>query len=359
MRLYRPFTQADESMSRRFGGTGLGLSITKRLIDAMGGTITAESTSGVGTTFRVNLPLEFSAAPAPMTNVSGGHVLVVTDHALNREIIASQLHALELRVTLAHTADQAMSVLKDLASAHELPQLILLDHNLSDQVGLQVVRRIRASFCGTQPQIALLVRQGSRPTHAEAVAAGCRGILTKPMKRDALLSTLRSVFAPESTQEIPSAAREPADIDLKSLRVLAVDDNPVNQKLIAHLLKKLGISAQLASNGLQALASLREADVDIVLMDCQMSVLDGYEATQRIRAGEAGERAKSLPIIALTAHALASDRERCILAGMSDYMTKPIDPSVLRSLLEKYSQPRAAKPDASELVSSSAAVASA
>jgi signal transduction histidine kinase/CheY-like chemotaxis protein len=359
LRLYRPFTQADESMSRRFGGTGLGLSITKRLIDAMAGTITAESAPGVGTTFRVELPLEFSAAPVTTVNVSGGHVLIVAEHAPSREIIASQLRVLELRVTPAHTADQAMSVLKDLASARDLPQLILLDHNLSDQDGLRVARRIRDSLCGSSPQIALLVRLGSGPTHAEAVAAGCRGIMTKPLKRDALLNTLKGVFAPESTPEMPSAVHEPAGIDLTMLRVLAVDDNPVNQKLIAHLLKKLGIAARLAGNGLQALASLRESDVDIVLMDCQMPVLDGYEATQRIRAGEAGEAARSLPIVALTAHALASDRDRCILAGMSDYMTKPIDPSVLRSLLEKYSQSRGAKPEGSELVPSSAAVASA
>jgi CheY-like chemotaxis protein len=270
------------------------------------------------------------------------------------------LRALELRVTFAHTARHAMAVLNNLANTGDLPLLILLDHDLPDHDGLWVVRRIQDTLRGTLPQIALLVRLGSCPTYAEAVAAGCRDIMTKPLKRDALLNTLRrSALALEPTPAMPSAAHEPAVTDLKHLRVLVVDDNPVNQKLILHLLKRLGISARLAGNGLQALASLREADVEIVLMDCQMPILDGYEATQRIRAGDAGEPAQSVPIIALTANALASDRERCILAGMSDYMTKPIDPSILRSLLEKYSQTGAAQGVASALVSSSAAAATA
>jgi len=360
LRLYRPFTQADESMSRRFGGTGLGLSITKRLIDAMGGAIAAESAPEVGSTFRIDLPLEFSAAAAPPTpSFAGRHVLVVEDHPLNREIIASQLHALELRVTFAHTAGHAMAVLNDLASTQDLPQLILLDHDLPDHDGLWVVRRMQDTLRGTLPQIALLARLGSCPTYAEAVAAGCRDIMSKPLKRDALLNTLSSALALESTPAMPRSVHEPAVTDLKHLRVLVVDDNPVNQKLILHLLKQLGISARLAGNGLQALASLREADVEIVLMDCQMPILDGYEATRRIRTGEAGEPAQSVPIIALTANALASDRERCILAGMSDYMTKPINPSVLRCLLQKYSQAGAAHGVASDLESSSGAVAAA
>lgn len=132
-------------------------------------------------------------------------------------------------------------------------------------------------------------------------------------------------------------ALEPHRGDLKHLRVLVAEDNSVNQKLIGHLLAKMGIAVRMAGNGREALERLREGETDIVLMDCQMPELDGYAASERIRAGEAGAAAKSIPIIALTANAMASDRERCLRAGMSEYMTKPVDPKLLRTMLEKYS----------------------
>jgi signal transduction histidine kinase/DNA-binding response OmpR family regulator len=336
--LYSPFTQADESTSRRFGGSGLGLSITKRLVDAMGGAIVVESTVGAGSSFQVDIPLAFlsgsSFALPPST--LGQHVLVVANQALHGRILSSQLLALGLRVTRAETASDAIEICKDLKSAHDLPRLILCDHHRPDFDGMWLVGRIRDVLGEPAPGFALLAPLGSRPAQNDAVNAGCSAVLTKPIKRDVLLKTLVESLASETIKNAASTAIEQRMSNIKHLRVLVAEDNLVNQKLIVHLLSKLGIAARMANNGFEALDRLREAEADIVLMDCQMPELDGYAACRRIREGEAGESAKSLPIIALTANALASDRDRCLRAGMSEYMTKPIDPKLLRAMLEKY-----------------------
>lgn len=336
--LYTPFTQADESTSRRFGGSGLGLSITKRLVDAMGGAIIVESTLGAGSSFQVDIPVTFISSSMVLLPPStlGQHVFVVVNHALNRRILSSQLRALGLRVSFAETASQAIAVCNDLKSTHDIPRLILFDHPLPDHDGNWLVSGVREVLGESTPDFAVLVSLCSRPARDNAVTYGCRAVLTKPIKRDALLKTLVESLASETFNNAAPTAIESRVTDIKHLRVLVAEDNPVNQKLMVHLLAKMGISARMANNGFEALDRLREAEADIVLMDCQMPGLDGYAASQRIRAGEAGEGAKSLPIIALTANALASDRDKCLRAGMSEYMTKPIDPKLLRLMLEKY-----------------------
>jgi signal transduction histidine kinase/CheY-like chemotaxis protein len=336
--LYTPFTQADESTSRRFGGSGLGLSITKRLVDAMGGAIIVESTLGTGSSFQVDIPVTFMSSSIVLLPPStlGQHVLVVVNHALNRRILSSQLRALGLRVTLAETASQAIAVCNDLKNSHDLPRLILFDHSLPDHDGNWLVSGVREVLGESTPDFAVLVSLGSRPARDDALTYGSCVVLTKPIKRDVLLKTLVQSLASETLNNAAPTAIEPRVTDIRHLRVLVAEDNLVNQKLMVHLLAKMGISARMANNGFEALDRLREAEADIVLMDCQMPGLDGYAASQRIRAGEAGEGAKSLPIIALTANALASDRDKCLRAGMSEYMTKPIDPKLLRLMLEKY-----------------------
>jgi signal transduction histidine kinase/DNA-binding response OmpR family regulator len=375
-RLFTPFTQADESMSRRFGGTGLGLSITKRLIEAMGGAIGAVSEPGVGSTFRADIPLQFSSAvPAiPPASEVGRHVLLVEDHAVNRQIISSTLRAAGARVTIARDARDAIDTWEGLKRRNDLPQLVVIDHDLPDHDGLWVAGHLASGPTGSiastavslrpsaappppspvqpplappvtppvAPSIALLVRLGATPTLAEAIAGGCCCVVTKPVKRDALLQLVADRLGRDASRDATRPVLDQPAAATVGMRVLVVEDNVVNQKLLGHLLKRLKIVVTLAGNGLQALESLRNADVDLVLMDCQMPELDGYAATQRIRAGEAGERARSLPIVALTAHALTSDRDRCILAGMSDYMTKPIDPALLRAMIEKYATRSAA-----------------
>jgi two-component system sensor histidine kinase/response regulator len=346
--LYTPFTQADESTSRRFGGSGLGLSITKRLVDAMGGAIIVESTLGAGSSFRVDIPVTFISRSIALLPPSalGQHVMVVVNHALNRKILSSQLRALGLRVTLAETASEAIALCNDLKSARDLPRLILFDHPLSDHDGNWLVRGVREVLGESTPDFAVLVSLGLRPARDDAVSCGSRAVLTKPIKRDVLLKTLVQSLASETLNNAAPTAIESRVTDIRHLRVLVAEDNPVNQKLMVHLLAKMGITTRIANNGFEALDRLREAEADIVLMDCQMPGLDGYAASQRIRAGEAGEGAKSIPIIALTANALASDRDKCLRAGMSEYMTKPIDPKLLRLMLEKYALEWSARAEA-------------
>jgi CheY-like chemotaxis protein len=266
---------------------------------------------------------------------SGRRVLVVEDHAVNRGILEALLGAAGVRVTLAESAADALAEWNELAGRDDLPHLILLDDDLPGDDAAEFASRIRERTGTSTPPMILLTSLGS-VGRAEALAAGCAGQLTKPVKRDALTEVLAQTLGVSAPAAKPSAVVDPPTAALMALHVLVVEDNLVNQKLVVHLLKKLGASVTLAGNGLEALDRLRDTAVDLVLMDCQMPELDGYEATQRIRAGDAGEAASRLPVIALTAHALASDRERCLLAGMTDYLTKPVEPKSLRLMLEKY-----------------------
>jgi CheY-like chemotaxis protein len=332
-RLFMPFIQADASMTRRFGGTGLGLSICRRLVELMNGSIGVDSTPGSGSCFwfEIALPLvPLRALPTEAVDLQGCEVLVIDDHPVNLRIIEGQLSSMGCRVTSAATAATGEDAWKQLLAADRAPDVVLLDHDLPDHTGPWLAERLRRDPAGAQVPIVLMTSLGNRvrDTTQERIIDRT---MTKPVKHTALLQCLQEVVgkARATTVLAPDARGD----ELRGLKVLLVEDNAVNQKLMSRILEKLDADVTLADNGEVAIAKLTSTPFEVVLMDCQMPVLDGYEATRRIRAGAAGPSAKTIPIIALTAHALSGDRERCIAAGMNDYLTKPIDPGKLRILL--------------------------
>jgi hypothetical protein len=334
-RLFMPFIQADTSMTRRFGGTGLGLSICRRLIELMNGSIGVDSTPGSGSCFwfEIELPVvALQSVPRAAVDLEDCSILVVDDHPTNRRIIDGQLTSVGCHVQGAATAGEGEELWKQLVAGDRVPDVILLDHDLPDHPGPWLAERIRRDPAGTQVPIILMTSLGSR-VRARTEHRVIDRIMTKPVKQSALLQCIQEVVG--TARAVTAPAHAVNGDTLRNMRVLLAEDNIVNQKLACRILEKLGATVTIADNGEAAIAALAAATFDVILMDCQMPVLDGYETTRRIRMGAAGVDASKLPIIALTAHALGGDRDRCLAAGMNDYLTKPIDPAALRSRLEE------------------------
>jgi len=334
-RLFMPFIQADNSMTRRYGGTGLGLSICRRLIDLMGGAIGVESTPGRGSCFWFELALAVVPMPhqqSPAIDLAGRTVLVVDDHPVNRQIIERQLAACGCRVESAATAAEGIESWQRLIAADRAPDAVLLDHDLPDQSGPWLAEWLRRDPIGVQVPIVLMTSLGSRLLD-RAQPGVIDHVMTKPVKQSLLSECLRQLLG--TTRSAHDAATAVRAGTLEGTRVLLAEDNAVNQLLARRILEKLGAHVTLADNGETAIAMLAGSRFDVVLMDCQMPVLDGYAATRRIRSGAAGPEAARVPIVALTAHALSGHRDECLAAGMNDYLAKPIDPGALRAMLQE------------------------
>ena len=341
--LFEPFVQADGSSTRRHGGTGLGLAISRQLVEMMGGRIGAESAEGAGSTFwftaifeKQRERVEAQAGPAAL---AGARVLVVDGHATNRVLLSRLLRRWGCRGECMGDPETALERLREAAEEKEVFRLALIDMRLQQGDGEQLGRAIRNDARLKETALLLMTPFGQGLERARLEELGFSGQIKKPIAERTLREALLALES--GGREAPGARRENAVRGaavgaLHGARVLVAEDNATNQEVAAAILRRLGVRAHLAENGAEAIAALAAADYDLVLMDCEMPVMDGYEATAKIRAGEPGARNARIPIVALTADAVSGDRERCMAVGMNDYVSKPVEPQHLAEVLAQW-----------------------
>jgi two-component system sensor histidine kinase/response regulator len=337
-KLFRAFSQANGSTTREYGGTGLGLSISQQLVELMGGSIAVETEPGVGSIFHFDLDFALSGLPervaATPTALANARVLLVDDSAIALDIMEEALQALPLRVDTAGGGADALAKVQAADAIGDPYRLMLTDWQMPDMDGIALARSIKSDLTlKAKPSIVLVTAFGREEVQREAESAGVNAFLFKPIGQSVLVDTLVSLFVPLSA---PSEAGESPDERNYAVKVLLVEDNQVNQQIARELMAVQGISVDVASTGAQALEKLMLAGPQgygLVLMDLEMPQMDGHEATIALRKDP---RFNSLPVIAMTAHALAEIRERCFAEGMQDYVTKPIDPEKLYSTLARW-----------------------
>lgn len=351
--LFDKFSQVDASTTRRYGGTGLGLAIVERLCHMMDGEVQVSSEVGKGSTFSFHILVgksNQSTQVIPSVDISLLNILVVDDNAINQEAIVRQLQHWGAKVIAASSADETMELCQR-RNDDDLPMfdIAFLDMQMPDVNGLELSKTLNENPITSSIKLIMMTSIEAMSQQNAFQTYGFSGYFVKPATTQDLLNALKVIASPDFspgenliTHNYLSAMENPTapELELSSqLSVLVVEDNRVNQMVISGMLQKLGLSSVITNNGKEALGALSgHGHFDIVLMDCQMPEMDGYEATHRIRNGEAGEQVQNIPILAMTANAMDGDRQACKAAGMNDFLTKPLNRSLLKDKLITWSE---------------------
>jgi two-component system sensor histidine kinase/response regulator len=362
--IFEPFTQVDGTTTRKYGGTGLGLAICMQLVALMGGEIGVESEEGKGSTFWFTACFEkqtSGVAFRPGTGVktsevleridiTGTRILVVDDNETNRKLMAAMLKSWGCRHESACSAEAALKLLYEAAGRNDPFRIALLDQMMPVMDGGDLGRRIKADPLLESTLMIMVTSLGRRGEAAVLEQIGFAGYLTKPVRQSQLYDCIVLVLgrAEGNSPETGIVTRHTAaEVAQRGVRILMAEDNVINQKVAQSILGKLGCKADVVANGLEAVRALELINYDLVLMDCQMPEMDGFEATAVIRDPDSKILNHKVPIVALTANAMNGDRERCIEAGMNDYLSKPVKKEDLSVVLEKWLKPKAPEQNAS------------
>ena len=340
--LFRPFAQADSSMSRRYGGTGLGLAICSRLVSLMDGSIGMESETGRGSTFHFVLPFRsptsqhVDAEPLMAPDLKGLPVLVVDDNLTNRRILRAMLQRHGMNVSAVSSGAEALTTLRNAADSGEPFRLVILDAHMPHMDGFSVAERIKTDLRCAGIVIMMLTSGSQRGDSARCRELGVAAYIIKPIRMAELIRAIATALGSAGAQPKAMLPLRSSAVASPVMRILLAEDNAVNQKFMVHLLEKDGHQVQVVNNGMEAVEVALRGSFDVIFMDVQMPEMDGFAATAEIRRREELV-ARRTPIVAMTAHALAGDRERCLAAGMDDYLSKPAGLNEIRRVLAQFS----------------------
>ena len=355
--VFESFAQADGSTTRKYGGTGLGLAIVKQLVAMMGGTVSFTSEEGKGSIFQFSIALE-KGTPAATdvlrtpAELEGVRVLVVDDNVTNREILDHYLQSWGMRGESVDSGPAALGKLRTAAEEQDPYALVILDYHMPDMDGIQLAQEISRNKSLYNPRMVMLTSVGDQGESEAAHNAGILSYLTKPVRQSRLFDSIAEVMGLAKIFGMDSSKAEETDARNRRMfegRVLLTEDNPTNQIVGTEMLISLGCVVDLAHHGKEALAAVDEHQYDLVLMDCQMPVMDGYEATRAIKKRFG---ASAPPIVALTANAMEGDREKCLAAGMDDFLSKPFSQAQLGEVLVRWLPERSAVEENDEHISS-------